>query len=75
MNCFEVFLKGRVHETFDKGRLYDIHYHIYTPGVSRENHFYPGTRIDGMVRRHVVVNKKVEQSEKNKNKCGTFPLF
>ncbi len=44
---------------FDKGRPYDLKDHIYIEGTKREMHFYPTTRLDGLVKREILLGKKV----------------
>jgi hypothetical protein len=51
--------ENRVHEFFDKGRQHDIQEHIFTAGVSRQLLFYPGSRVDGLVSRTVLIGTKV----------------
>ena len=52
-----------MYEAFDKGRLFDLEYHTYKEGVSRELCFFPGSRVDGLVRREVTVSKKVKEKK------------
>lgn len=52
-------LKGCTHEMFDRGRRSEMKDHILFEGVKREMHFYPGNRIDGMVKRELLFGKKV----------------
>jgi hypothetical protein len=54
-------MEEKIYEAFDKGRLFDLQYHTYKEGVSRELCFFNGSRVDGLVRREVIVSKKVFQ--------------
>ena len=44
---------------FEKGRPFELKDHMWVEGVSREMHFYPSTRSDGLTKRQVIVGKKI----------------